>query len=108
MMRLYILLAVMLVMAGALSAGQEALAKVLTGTPGEDTLVGTDHYDRLIGRAGEDSLKARSGSDHLNGGTGQDFLKGNSGNDHLWASRETTRSTPEQAMIRSTLATAMT
>ena len=87
-MRLYILLAVMLVMAGALFAGQEALAKALTGTPGEDTLVGTDHYDRLTARAGEeDSLKARSGADNLNGGPGQDFIKGNSGNDRIWASR---------------------
>src|ERR671918_613519 len=69
MMRLNILLAVMVVMAGALFSGHEALAKVLTGTPGEDTLVGTDRYDRL------------------SGGPGQDFLKGNSGNDTIWASR---------------------
>ena len=80
-MRLYILLAVMVVMAGALFAGQEALAKVLTGTPGEDTLVGTDRYDRLTGRAGEDSLKARSGADNLNGGPGQDFI----GDDKVYA-----------------------
>ena len=42
MNRLYILLTVMVVMVGALFAGQEALAEVLTGTAGEDTLVGTD------------------------------------------------------------------
>jgi hypothetical protein len=45
--RLYILLVVMVVMAAAFFAGHEALAKVLTGTAGEDTLVGTDRYDRL-------------------------------------------------------------
>src|SRR5215203_2473490 len=42
MNRLYILLTVMVVMVGTLFAGQEALAKVLTGTAGADTLVGTD------------------------------------------------------------------
>ena len=42
MYRLYILLTVMVVMVGTLFAGQEALAKVLTGTAGADTLVGTD------------------------------------------------------------------
>ena len=58
MNRLYILLTVMLVMAGALFAGQEVLAKVLTGTAGDDTLVGTDRDDRFTGRDGEDRLKA--------------------------------------------------
>ena len=52
--RLHILLTVMVVMAGALFVGQEAVAKVLIGTTGDDTLVGTDRDDRLKGRAGED------------------------------------------------------
>ena len=47
MNRLYILLTMMVVMVGALSATHEALAKVLTGTAGEDTLVGTDRADLL-------------------------------------------------------------
>jgi hypothetical protein len=55
--RLHILLTVMVVMAGALFVGQEAVAKVLIGTTGDDTLVGTDRDDRLKGRAGEDRLK---------------------------------------------------
>ena len=63
-MRLYSLLVVMVVMAGALFAANEALAMVLTGTPGEDTLVGTDRYDRLTGLTGEDSLKGRGGADN--------------------------------------------
>jgi hypothetical protein len=57
MNRLYILLTMMVVMVGALSATHKALAKVLSGTSGEDTLVGTDRADRLDGREGEDSLK---------------------------------------------------
>jgi Ca2+-binding RTX toxin-like protein len=85
--RLYILVVVMVVIFGALFAGHEALAKVLTGTPAEDTLVGTDHYDRLSGLSGEDSLKGRGGADNLNGGPGEDFLKGNSGNDRIWGGR---------------------
>ena len=87
MTRLYILLTMMVVMVGALFTGQEALAKVLTGTAGEDTLLGTDGKDRLKGRAGEDRLKGRGGADHLKGSRGADRLKGNRGNDHLWGSR---------------------
>jgi hypothetical protein len=47
MNRLNILLAVMVVMVGAFFAGHEALAKVLTGTGVDDTLVGTNRDDRL-------------------------------------------------------------
>ena len=43
MNRLYNLLTVMV---GALFAGHEAIAKVLTGTAGDDTLLGTDKEDR--------------------------------------------------------------
>jgi hypothetical protein len=81
--RLHILLTVMVVMAGALFVGQEALAKVFTGTAGDDTLVGTDGEDSLKGRAGEDRLKGRRGADRLKGNRGEDRLKGNSGNDKI-------------------------
>ncbi len=84
MNRLYILLMVMVIMVGALFVGQEALAKVLTGTAGEDRLVGTDRNDRLDGRGGEDSLKGRRATDRLKGSRGADRLKGNRGNDRLW------------------------
>ena len=87
MNRLYTLLTVMVTVSGALFAGQEALAKVLAGTAGEDTLLGSDTADRLDGRAGEDRLKGRDGADRLQGGRGEDVLKGNSGNDRLWGSR---------------------
>jgi hypothetical protein len=54
MNRLYFLLTVMVVMLGALFAGQEATAKVLTGTGGKDRLIGTDKENRFTGREGED------------------------------------------------------
>jgi hypothetical protein len=56
MNRLYFLLTVMVVMLGALFAGQEATAKVLTGTGGKDRLIGTDRENRFTGREGEDHL----------------------------------------------------
>jgi Ca2+-binding RTX toxin-like protein len=87
MKRPYILLTVMVVTVGALFAGHEALAKVLTGTGGEDTLVGTDRDDRLTGRGGEDNLKGRRAADRLKGSLGEDHLKGNRGNDRLWGGR---------------------
>jgi Ca2+-binding RTX toxin-like protein len=87
MNRPYKLITVMVIVGGALFAGPEAVAKVLAGTAGEDTLLGTDTADRLDGRAGEDRLKGRDGADRLHGGRGEDFLKGNRGNDHIWGSR---------------------
>jgi Ca2+-binding RTX toxin-like protein len=86
MNRLYILLTVMVVMFGAFFVGQEVLAKVLTGTAGEDKLVGTDGEDSLTGRDGEDSLKGGIGADHLKGSSGADHLWGGRGNDRLWGS----------------------
>jgi Ca2+-binding RTX toxin-like protein len=71
MNRLYILLMVMVVMVGVLFVGQEALAKVLTGTAGDDTLVGTDRDDRFTGLRGDDRFTARDGEDHLRGGPPQ-------------------------------------
>jgi serralysin len=70
--------------AGAFFAGQEALAKVLIGTGGEDTLVGTDMEDRLTGRGGQPQGSPRA--DRLQGSLGADHPKGNRGNDRLWGS----------------------
>src|SRR5215211_2385388 len=83
MNRPYILLTVMVVMVAALFATHEALAKVLTGTAGEDTLLGTDKDDRLKGRAGEDRIKGRGGDDRIKGNRGQDTIKGGSGKDKI-------------------------
>src|SRR5829696_8789015 len=71
MNRLYILLTMMVVMVVALFAGHEALAKVLTGTGGDDTLVGTDRDDRLVGRAVDDEIE---GDDNVDAGAGNDLI----------------------------------
>jgi Ca2+-binding RTX toxin-like protein len=87
MNRLYILLTVMVVIVGALFAGHQALAKVLSGTAGDDTLVETDTNDRFTGLRGADNLTGRDGEDRLKGGRGNDRLKGSRDADHLWGSR---------------------
>jgi Ca2+-binding RTX toxin-like protein len=69
MNRLYILLTVMV---GALFTGQEALAKVLTGTAGDDTLVGTNGDDHIEGRAGDDTITPGEGDDHVDADPGDD------------------------------------
>jgi hypothetical protein len=87
MNRLYIMLTLMVVMVGASFVTHEALAKVLSGTGSDDTLVGTDRDDRINGRAGEDRIKGRGGDDHIKGKRGQDRLDGGSGEDHLRGGR---------------------
>jgi hypothetical protein len=81
MNRLYILLTVMV---GALFTGQEALAKVLTGTAGDDTLVGTNGDDHIEGRAGDDTIKGRGGDDTITPGEGDDHVDAGPG-DHIFA-----------------------
>jgi hypothetical protein len=58
MNRLYILVVVMVVMVGGFFFAQQAIGKVLSGTAGEDTIVGTDREDRFTGHRGPDRLKA--------------------------------------------------
>ena len=53
------------------------------GTPGNDTLVGTDGNDQLFGLAGVDVLIGGEGNDTLNGGAGGDVLLGGNGRDLL-------------------------
>src|SRR5215203_268201 len=84
MNRLCILLTVMVVMVGALFAGHEALAKVLTAT-GDDTLVGTDREDRLKGRGGDDKIKGSGGNDEIIPGEGNDRVYAGAGDDRFHA-----------------------
>ena len=72
MYRLYILLTMMVVMVGALSATHQALAKVLTGTGGDDMLLGTDRDDRLDGRGGDDEIEGGNGNDEIFPGNGDE------------------------------------
>ena len=66
----------------------------LTGTPGNDTIVGGDENDTLFGKGGEDTLFGGQGPDRLEGnqdadelfgGPGDDVLLGNLGPDALRA-----------------------
>jgi Ca2+-binding RTX toxin-like protein len=82
--RLYILLTMMVVMVGALFAGHQALAKVLTGT-GDDMLFGTDRDDRLKGRGGDDEIEGGAGNDEIFPGEGDDEVDAGTGNDLIYA-----------------------
>jgi large repetitive protein len=55
----------------------------ISGTSGNDTLVGGSGDDKISGGAGNDLLIGGSGNDTLYGGTGNDILIGGLGNDVL-------------------------
>src|SRR5215203_4927590 len=74
MNRLYILLTMMVVMVLAFFAGHEALAKVLTGTAGNDTLLGTSRADHLSGSRGNDKIIPGEGNDKVYAGYGDDLI----------------------------------
>ncbi|WP_306395562.1 DUF4214 domain-containing protein [Telluria beijingensis] len=59
----------------------------LTGTAGNDRLVGGDLDDILIGLGGNDTLRGGAGDDVLEGGDGDDLLEGGDGNDILRGGR---------------------
>lgn len=68
-----------------------AEARVVTGTPGNDRLVGTARADVLRGLAGNDQLSARGGTDFLQGGPGRDIHDAGPGNDLVAASYDGAR-----------------
>lgn len=53
----------------------------LTGTAGDDLLLGGNGKDTLLGNGGNDTLIGGNGVDILNGGAGNDTLNGGNGND---------------------------
>ncbi len=55
----------------------------ITGTAGDDVLVGTSGADTILGLGGDDRLFGRNGDDIMDGGAGDDRLKGNAGDDTL-------------------------
>ncbi len=59
--------------------------QVVTGTPGDDSIVGTTDNDTLSGEAGNDTISGGAGDDVVNGGPGHDQLFGGDGNDRLTA-----------------------
>jgi RTX calcium-binding nonapeptide repeat (4 copies) len=70
-------LAVVLALIAATAAG----ARVVTGTAGNDRLVGTPRADVIRGLAGRDELLGRGGADFLQGGPGRDTVDAGAGTD---------------------------
>lgn len=64
---------------GALTTA--AVAKDITGTPGDDLIAGTPQADRIVALEGHDDVQGRGGDDVLDGGPGPDELFGGDGND---------------------------
>lgn len=60
---------------------EDVKSKAITGTPGNDRLVGYASADWLSGGLGNDSLYGGSGDDTLEGGQGNDYLEGGNGSD---------------------------
>ena len=66
-----------------LGHGGERIVCTITGTEGDDVLVGTEQADVICGLGGNDILHGRAGSDTLDGGRGNDQLYGGRGADTL-------------------------
>ncbi len=63
--------------------GSVALAAVIDGTAGDDTLDGTSKSDSIFGHGGNDTINGSGGNDELSGGFGSDKVYGQAGNDTL-------------------------
>lgn len=61
----------------------------ITGTSGNDTLIGTDGSDKIDGLGGNDKLYGGAGNDTITSGPGTDYLYGEDGNDTLISKRGT-------------------
>ncbi len=72
----------LLLMATALAGG--AYAKIISGTPGNDYLLGTIKNDLIRGREGDDYIRGLAGDDLLSGGAGDDVVRGSGGNDKIY------------------------
>ncbi len=61
-----------------------ALAAKIKGTPGNDTLSGTEQHDRAALLAGNDVFNALGGPDFVRGGPGDDTIDGGDGFDWIF------------------------
>jgi Ca2+-binding RTX toxin-like protein len=59
-------------------------ADILTGSPGNDSLMAYAGKDKLYGKAGNDKLQGMAGDDTLDGGIGNDVLTGGGGADTFY------------------------
>jgi predicted extracellular nuclease len=63
------------------AAASPACDPALTGTSGNDTIVGTTGPDHICGRGGDDTIVGMSGDDIIEGGNGNDTIDAGDGND---------------------------
>ncbi len=56
----------------------------ITGTPGNDVLVGTGRADGICGLGGNDVIRGLGGNDRLYGGAGNDRVYGGNGRDRIY------------------------
>ena len=66
-----------------LDASDQKGPVVLTGTPGDDVIIGSDHADSIDGLGGHDVICAGKGGDTVNGGGGADRIFGEKGDDSI-------------------------
>jgi Ca2+-binding RTX toxin-like protein len=59
-------------------------SEILYGTPGNDTLIGTEKDSTIYGREGDDLIDGGNGDDKLYGEAGDDTLIGGAGSDTLY------------------------
>jgi Ca2+-binding RTX toxin-like protein len=69
---------------GGYALTSQLLRNTLSGTPGDDVLVGGANAERIRGLEGNDRLTGNSGNDVIEGGAGFDQLDGGLGNDDLY------------------------
>jgi Ca2+-binding RTX toxin-like protein len=60
-----------------------AVAMPVKGTPGDDTLTGTDRHDVIKAYAGNDTINALAGFDVVRSGDGNDTADGGDGHDYM-------------------------
>ncbi|MBI4037480.1 hypothetical protein HY382_00340 [Candidatus Curtissbacteria bacterium] len=60
-----------------------AKAETLTGTPGNDLIMGLEGADKLNGNGGDDCILGGNGADRINGNAGNDVIFGEDGADTI-------------------------
>lgn len=63
------------------------VAATIVGTPGDDTLTGTDGDDVIVGQGGADTINGGLGNDLICGGRGADTINGGDGDDEIRGNR---------------------
>ncbi len=67
-----------------LPSGADAARCTISGTDGDDIIVGTDGPDVICAGAGDDTITALGGDDIVYGGAGWDTVEGGDGNDSIY------------------------